>query len=98
MGGFEKPRWLTSGDKALAVRYHLRMGTLVIRNLPDVLHERLKALAKRNHRSLNMEAVAIIERQLVESREPLELSPALKLKGKPLSIKEIEAAIAGGRD
>ena len=34
------------------------MATIVIRDLPDDLHERLKAQAKRNHRSLNKETVA----------------------------------------
>jgi len=42
------------------------MGTIVIRDLPDDLHERLKAQAKRNHRSLTKEAVALIERQLTD--------------------------------
>jgi plasmid stability protein len=37
------------------------MSALVIKNLPDTLHRRLKARAERNHRSLTKEAIAIIE-------------------------------------
>lgn len=37
------------------------MATLVIKNLPDALHRKLKERAKRNHRSLTKEAVALIE-------------------------------------
>ncbi|MGH8595448.1 MAG: FitA-like ribbon-helix-helix domain-containing protein [Gammaproteobacteria bacterium] len=74
------------------------MGTLVIRNLPDDLHERLKAQAKRNRRSLNNEAVALIERHLVEPRSVPELPPPLRLKSGPITIKQIEAAISEGRE
>ena len=37
------------------------MPTLVIKNLPDALHAQLKERARRHHRSLNKEAVALIE-------------------------------------
>jgi len=37
------------------------MGALVIKNLPAALHERLKARAARNHRSLTKEAIALLE-------------------------------------
>lgn len=37
------------------------MATLVIKNLPDALHRKLTERAKRNHRSLTKEAVALIE-------------------------------------
>ena len=37
------------------------MSVLVIKNLPEALHLRLKARAKRNHRSLTKEAIAILE-------------------------------------
>jgi len=74
------------------------VATIIIGDLPDALHERLKAQAKRNHRSLTREAVALIERHLDNSRPPLELPPPLRLKAGPLTIKQIEAAIAKGRD
>jgi plasmid stability protein len=37
------------------------MSALVIKNLPEGLHSRLKARAKRNHRSLTREAIAVLE-------------------------------------
>ena len=37
------------------------MATLTLRNVPDELYERLKAQATMNRRSLNQEAIAILE-------------------------------------
>ena len=74
------------------------MGTIVIRDLPDELHERLKTQAKRNHRSLTKEAIALIERQLAQVRPMPELPPPLRLKSGPVTIRQIEAAISKGRD
>ena len=37
------------------------MAALVIKKLPNALHGRLKARAKRHHRSLTKEAVALLE-------------------------------------
>jgi len=74
------------------------MGTIVIRDLPDDLHERLKAQAKRNHRSMTKEAVALIERQLTEPRARPGLPPPVRLKAGPVTIRQIEAAISKGRD
>ena len=75
------------------------MSTLVIKNLPDALHARLKKQAQRNHRSVTKEVVSLIESGLVASRQPPKLSPPLKLAGgyRP-TVEEIEAAIAEGRD
>lgn len=74
------------------------MGTLVIKNLPEVLHARLKEQADRNRRSVTKEAVTLIERGLAPSRKAPELGPPIKLKGGPLTAAEIEAWIAQGRD
>jgi hypothetical protein len=74
------------------------MATIIIRDLPEALHERLKDQAKRNHRSLTKEAIALIERHLDQSRPPPELPPPLRLKAGPLTIRQIEAGIAKGRD
>jgi plasmid stability protein len=76
------------------------MSTLVIKNMPDQLHEKLRRQAERNHRSLNKETVAVLEKALgATTRRPPKLSPPLKLRGgfRP-SIEDIEAAIAEGRD
>ncbi len=40
------------------------MATLTIRNVPDRIHERLKARAERNRRSLNSEAVLLLEQAI----------------------------------
>jgi plasmid stability protein len=74
------------------------MATIIIRDLPDDLHERLKAQAKRNHRSLTKEAIVLIERHLSQSRPTPELPAPLRLKVGPVTIKQIEAAISKGRD
>ena len=76
----------------------LLMATIIIRDLPDDLHQRLKAQARRNHRSLTKEAVALIERHLGPLRPAAELPPPLHLKAGPVTIKQIEAAISRGRD
>jgi len=74
------------------------MSTLVVKNLPEQLHEILRRQAERNHRSVNKEAVAVLE-QALGAGAALKLSPPLKLRGglRP-NIVDIEAAIAEGRD
>jgi plasmid stability protein len=74
------------------------MSTVVLRNVPEQLHARLKKQAERNHRSLNKEAVALIEQALAVPRQLPKLAAPVKLKGGPLSIAGIEGAIAKGRD
>jgi plasmid stability protein len=74
------------------------MATLVIKNLPDELHARLKAQAQRHHRSVTKEVVTLIEQALAAPRGAPKLPPPIKLKGGPITIEEIEAAIAEGRD
>jgi plasmid stability protein len=74
------------------------VATVIIRNLPDDLHERLKAQAKRNHRSLTKEAVALIERHVGHSRPAEALPPPVRLKDGPVTFKKIEAAISKGRE
>lgn len=74
------------------------MSTLVIKNLPDNLHARLKDQAERHRRSVTKEVVTLIERGLAPSRVAPVLPPPIKLKGGPLTTKEIEAWTAEGRD
>ena len=74
------------------------MSTLVIKNFPDDLHARLKAQAERNRRSVTKEVVTLIEREIAPSRKPPKLSPPIKLKGGPLTARELEAWITRGRD
>ena len=75
------------------------MSTLVIKNLPEQLHERLKALAERNHRSVTKEAIRLLESGLVASTGQLPLPEPVSLRsGKVQTIDDIEAAIREGRD
>lgn len=78
------------------------MGTLVIKNLPDTLHAKLKAQAQANRRSVTKEAIMLLKQGLVAPHRQAPklppLPPPLKLKGGPITIQEIEAAIADGRD
>lgn len=75
------------------------MSTLVIKNLPEQLHKRLKALAERNHRSVTKEAIRLLESGLVASAGQLPLPEPVSLRsGKLQNIEDIEAAISEGRD
>jgi plasmid stability protein len=75
------------------------MGTLVIKNLPDPLHARLKEQAERNRRSVTKEAVTLIEAGLGVARAPAPLPPLVKLRGgRRTKIDELEAAIADGQE
>ena len=40
------------------------MATITVRNIPDDLYQRLKQAAKTNHRSINGEIIACIERSV----------------------------------
>ena len=72
------------------------MSTLVVKNLPDHLHEALKARARRNHRSLNKEAASIIEQAVREGAvQPVKSLTAAK--GQPLSMSELDAALTDER-
>jgi plasmid stability protein len=48
------------------------MATLTIKNVPENLHERLKERAERNRRSMNSEAIWILEQVLTPSRRSAE--------------------------
>jgi plasmid stability protein len=44
------------------------MASLVIKNLPEDIHERLKAAALKNHRSMTKQAVLLLEEGLGQRR------------------------------
>ncbi len=71
------------------------MSTLVIKNLPEELHTRLKEQAQRHHRSVTKEVVSLIESGL--EGPPMLLPTSQPHGGRALSLEEIEAAIADGR-
>ena len=75
------------------------MSTLVIKNLPDGLHARLKEQAARNRRSVTKEVVTLIEAGLGVGRAPAPLPPLIKLRaGRRTGIADLEAAIAEGQE
>jgi len=74
------------------------MAALVIKNLPDSLHRRLKEEAARNRRSMTQQALAILENALagapgVANKEP---PRPVDLKAQH-DHKWIYASIRGGR-
>ena len=76
------------------------MSTLVVKNVPDALHDRLRERAQRNHRSVTKEAIVLLEQGMLAAtvRHPIKLGPPIKLKSGPATTEWIEAAIAEGRD
>jgi Plasmid stability protein len=78
------------------------MGILVIKNLPDDVHERLKRRAARNHRSLTGEAIALLEaavRSPADETDPAALE-ALFAAGDELKAQGMDfgAWVAASRD
>ena len=76
------------------------MPTLVVKNVPDALHQHLKARAARHRRSLTQETILLLEQGLSADarRQPVELPPPIRLKSGPVTTEWIEAAIAEDRD
>lgn len=78
------------------------MPTLVVKNVPEPLHERLKEQAQAHHRSVNKEVVALIEQGVLApraARRPARpLPPLVRLSTGPVTTEWIEEAIAAGRD
>lgn len=80
-----------------------KMATITVKNIPDELYERLKATAKANHRSINSEIIACIDRSvkaqpidvevfLAEARQLREMTAEYEITG-----DELNAAIDAGR-
>lgn len=74
------------------------MGTLVVKNLPDDLHEQLKQQARKNHRSVTKEVVKLIESAVANIPEQRTTPTPIRLKsGFRPTIDDIEEAIADGQ-
>jgi plasmid stability protein len=77
--------------------------TLTLKNLPDEVYERLKAAAERHRRSLNSEAIVVLETVLMPGRitpaERIERARALRASlGKAkFKAREIDALKQAGR-
>jgi plasmid stability protein len=72
------------------------MTALVIKDLPDVLHQRLKQQARFHHRSMTKEAIALLEEALMPF-PPTDLPPPIALK-KPLADEMLIQAKEDGRE
>lgn len=76
------------------------MPGLLIKNLPDELHRRLKARATAHRRSLQKEALVVLEEALHDSAGPASLAEIDRLRAqpaRPLSQELIDRARATGR-
>ncbi len=76
------------------------MASLMIRDLPAGIHERLKERAAANRRSLNKEALVILEEALGAGGWPpsLEEIDRLRVRGaRPLTQKLLDDARESGR-
>lgn len=79
------------------------MPTLTIKGLPDPVYERLKAQAEAHRRSLNGEIIVCLERAVgatpFNPAEWMAEARALRqrIKGPPLSARELRAAREAGR-
>jgi len=65
------------------------MATLVVKNVSEDLHARLKAQAERNRRSVTMEVLTLIEHGTGAKRAVPPLSRPIKLIGGPMTDKEL---------
>jgi len=61
------------------------MSALVIENLPESLHARLKEQAQRNRRSVTKEVVTLIESGLTRN-VPRPLPPLIKHRSLPVTV------------
>jgi plasmid stability protein len=75
--------------------YTMNMASILIKDIPADLHERLREAAARDHRSLNKEVVALLEAALAVS--PPELPPPIQAAF-PLTADWLERAISRGRE
>jgi len=72
------------------------MPSIIIRDLPEEVHKRLRYRAKRHHRSMTREAVSILERELLATG-PVRLPPVLSAS-RPIPGELIDQAIEEGRE
>lgn len=73
------------------------MSALLIKNLPPPLHDRLRRRAAVNHRSMNREVIAILERELDHPAAVEPPPPVIGLK-RPVSSDWIVQVIRDARD
>jgi len=72
------------------------MPSLILRDLPDEVHKRLRDRAQRHHRSMTKEAVNILERELLAAG-PVKLPPVVHA-AQAIPADLIDQAIQEGRE
>jgi plasmid stability protein len=70
------------------------MASILIKDIPGELHERLRQAAQRDHRSLNKEVIALLEEALMP---PAVLPPPIQA-GFTLTPDWLERAMPEGRE
>ena len=72
------------------------MPSLILRNIPEEVHRRLRERATRHRRSMTKEAVDILERDLL-AEEPVRLPPLVRRRSR-IPVAEIDRAIDEGHE
>lgn len=67
------------------------MGMMTVRNIPDAVHNAVRAQAKAHNRSTEAEVRAILE-QAVRAENPIRLGDELAAIGKKAGVTQEEAA------
>jgi plasmid stability protein len=80
--GTIKPLWFQFGARLMPV-------TLTLKNIPDLLYERLKAVAQTHRRSMNSEAIVCLESVLL----PTKMMPSERIA----RARELRAALPIGK-
>ena len=75
--------------------YNTRVASILIKDIPGDLHERLRQAAVRDHRSLNKEVIALLEGAL--QSPPVELPPPIRATF-ALTPVWLERTISEGRE
>lgn len=77
------------------VVYSMNMPSILIKDIPADLHERLRKAAVRDHRSMSKEVIALLEATLAEC--PAQLPPPIELAF-PLTQDWLDRSISEGRE
>ncbi len=79
----------------MVARIDATMASLLIKDIPVTLHQRLRREARRCHRSMNQQVIAMLEQDL-ETAVPLEL-PRPVVGAKPLTPGVLTRGVREGR-
>lgn len=75
------------------------MANLTIRNIPPKVIDALKSMAKRNNRSIEQEALKLLEDYAMDRESVIEqVKAGWKQQRRPTTAREIESWIREGRE